>query len=284
MPPWQTQASQEVLLSKNFWRLKKRIESSGDIFEIDTSLIALYVGPESDVADLQVTYYDKNVPGELQQAVISPGAPFIGRLDAQLDTTVVATGQRARILVSPADIVNPAYLRPQLLQPFRTIRVPPFIDLVGVFGDLIQVPMQRSDRQFRTAAVAVGTDAGTGFADSVDVQFPIANRRCYTVSATRLAGFGTRAVDVEVSGVVLTPAGFSIPVILADFTLPVIAGVPTSQTISFLACDPQAVDTTVSPPVRIAAGNFDILIVNLEPAAGVGIPRVDLVIHASDRT
>lgn len=271
----QTQASDEVLRGKDFWRLRQQLESAGDIFEIDESVIALYVGPDSDAADLKVTYFDPAQPNGLQSAVISPGTPFNGRLDALLDQAIPATGQKARILVQPADIIGVTYLRPVLPQPAVIVRIPTFIDLIGVFGELIQVPTQRSDRQFRTPVLTVGA-GGTGFPNSTDIVFPLYNRRCWSVEVSRSPS--AVSMDVDISAVRLTPGANNQPVSLGSMSF---AGISVEQTqsLSFRACETGLDSADVQRP----GGLWDLLLVNLQTTAGGGPTPASVAITASDR-
>jgi len=255
----QTSATQEVLNSKDFWRLRQKLESSGDIFEIDNSIIALYVGPDSDISELEVTYYDEQIQGQLQQAVISPGAPFVGRLDALLATTAQATGQPARILVTARDIVDQSYLRPTALQPASIVRIPTFIDLVGVFGNLITVPQLRSDRSFRSPLIPF---LGTGFVGSTDIVFPVYNRRLVTVTVD-VPPFTDLFASIDC--VTLTPGANNHPVNIGTMTFPSLS-VGATQTLAIKAS---------------AVGVYDLLIVNLSSAVAAGSASV--TIRASDR-
>src|SRR5271154_733772 len=90
-----------VIRSQQFYRLKEAVESPGSIYEIDESALAIYIGPDSDISEVQVTYFNPDEPLGLETATVSVNGPFVGRLDALLKTTIPSTGQPARILLSP---------------------------------------------------------------------------------------------------------------------------------------------------------------------------------------
>ncbi len=275
--PFQTLPSIEVLNGKDFWRLRQELESVGDIFEIDVSCVALYVGPDSDAGNLRVVYFDpQQTPNELQEATISPGAPFLGRIDALLSQQIASTGQKARILVSPADLIDNNYVRPGVTQPAVTVRVPAFIDIVGVFGNLISVPQMRSDRRWQSPLLSVGA-GGAGFVNSTDIQFPIYGRKCWTVSVTRPSA--TQVLDVSIEGVRLTPGAVNPSVQLGTMSFPAIS-VDLTQSLSFRACETGLIP---SSDVQRPGGFFDILLVNLQlTGAGAGF-NASVSITATDR-
>ena len=241
------------------------LTSSGDIFEIDTSIRALYAGPDSDLGELRVIYFDRAQASGLQTAIISPGAPFIGRLDALLATRIPSTNQRARILLAPNDLVGNSYLRPVVGQPAVTVRELARIDFIAVLGEFPTVPQERSDRSFRSPAITYGA-GGSGFANSTDLQFPIYNRRLVTVTVNAPVALDELVVNIE--GVTLTAGGNNNPVPLGTLTFPAIL-VGASQTFVFRA----ATD-----------GTFDLMLINFAGStANEGAKTAAVTIRASDR-
>ena len=178
--PTNVTSDRSVLRSKNAYRLKQELGSQGDIFEIDSSAAAVFVGPDSDLTGYQLTYYDQDAANELQTATISVGGPLVTSVNALLDTRVSQTGQLARILASTTELYQPDYERNlgggnTVL---RTIIIPPLVNLVFSFTpDLAGLPSHRADRVIRLYNIpADGTALNT-----TDVMIPMYGRRSATV-------------------------------------------------------------------------------------------------------
>lgn len=170
----QTQASAAVLRSQELWRLFTEIETSGDIYEINTSLRGLVIGPNSDLESVAVTYYDPlNRPVEANELTVSVNDPFLGRLDVLLDQIYPQTvggaafsaGSPARAFVSPKDIIQNSYV-PATVVPSQAgdviAFVRPRIDLLGYFGDPSSVPAQRGERVINSEVPIFDRGAGSG--------------------------------------------------------------------------------------------------------------------------
>ncbi len=143
---------QAVLRSQEFFRLKRVIQGPGDIFELNESAKTIYLGPQSDISEVEVTYFNPSEPLGLETAIVSVNGPFVGRLDTLPKTNVPSTGQPARILVSPVDIVDPSYTPPGFT-PFRQYNVPAVLDLIVAVKPLDNVPEVRADRTLRFPSV-----------------------------------------------------------------------------------------------------------------------------------
>jgi len=158
-----------VLKSQDIFRLNQMLESSGDIFEIVSSLKAIGLGPESDVADLVVTYFDaQQTPTNVNQALISPQSPFVGRLDALLATQIPATGTQARLQVTTRDLVDNTYFprtfdRTGPTQDLFIARIRPAIDLIGYFTEPPVLPAGRPDRAHLFPYLQTSPNTGVGW-------------------------------------------------------------------------------------------------------------------------
>ena len=109
----QTTAIQAVQDGQEFWRLFTPLDSSGDIYESESSGRAFVMGSQSDVSQVGVTYFDFQAPDNSNCVTVSVDKPLIGRLDA-LGTKDYQTGDRARILISTNDLIPPVGFRPPL--------------------------------------------------------------------------------------------------------------------------------------------------------------------------
>lgn len=137
-----------VLNGQEYFRIKQELESGGDIFEIDSSVKALVIGPESDVSDLLVTFYDQQSNLKIGETIISAATPFIGRVDSFLSTVFPGTGLPARIQVSVRDIIDNTTVPQQIVTPEVISRPKPLIDLLAYFDIPASLPLGRADKSY----------------------------------------------------------------------------------------------------------------------------------------
>jgi hypothetical protein len=154
-------ASNRVLGGQDHWRLFQQIESSGDIWEIDESLKGVAIGPESDVSEVFLSYYDSAQPNSIQKLSVAVGNPFEGRLDALMGTPYPSTGSNGRILVSLGDLIDNAYEPlnwdpgdPPITPADPIIYVPSFVDLFGYFDKKAEQARVRSNRKILFSVAA----------------------------------------------------------------------------------------------------------------------------------
>lgn len=196
-----------VIRSQEYFRLKRVVVSPGDIYELEESTKAIYIGPDSDISEIQVTYFNPDEPNALETAVVATNGPFVGRLDALLKTIVPSTSQIARILINPVDIVDNNYTPPSIAQ--RLFRVPAQIDVIAALKELPDIPSVRADKTFRFPSVpftsnrTIPPDPDDG---STDLLVPIYGRRTVTVTA-----ISQRNVELEFSLVTLQPGQNTVP-------------------------------------------------------------------------
>lgn len=127
------------------WRLFTEIESSGDIYEADTSARALVIGPDSDVGRVMVTYFDEQAPASANSATLSVTKPWVGRLDA-FPARNYASGDAARLLFSLPDLMPPPFFTPSGAEPFELIQ--PTLDLLFYIAEEPGFIAPRSDKVF----------------------------------------------------------------------------------------------------------------------------------------
>ena len=151
----QRQASQAVLNGQEFFRLFQELESGGDIFEIDTGTKALCVGPQSDLANYAVNFFDFQAPDNIDEVNVSIFNPVIGRLDALLATKYpTASGLPALILLTPRDLVDNGWLPSDFVVPVPpffvgdriAVRVIPRVDIFSYLSNPAALAPQRDDR------------------------------------------------------------------------------------------------------------------------------------------
>jgi hypothetical protein len=203
------QASQAVLNGQEFFRLFQDLESGGDIYEIDTGTKALCVGPQSDLANYTVNFFDFQAPDNIDEVNLSLGNPVIGRLDALLATKYpTASGLPARILVSPRDIVDNTWLPTGFVPPafpiagdFVAARPRPRIDLFSYLSNPTALAPLRDDRLYQFPFTTALLSPARAF-----YILPYYGRRYGEFSFKNLTGgVGSQTYTVEVTGVNLFP-------------------------------------------------------------------------------
>lgn len=140
-------ASQEIAEGQEFYRLKTRLDSSGDAYELNVSAKAFAIGPESDVARCRVTYYDP-IHGA-QSIIVGVGAPFVGRVDSN-PQAVYPNGVPGNIIITPEDIIPD---RAALITAFTGVDTDfdiigfaqPKLDFVAYLSEPGQIPLRRAD-------------------------------------------------------------------------------------------------------------------------------------------
>lgn len=289
---------QQVLRSQEFFRLKQTLVNQGDIFELEESAKAIYIGPDSDIAEVQITYYNPDAPLNLETAIVAVNGPFVGRVDALNATKVASTGQPARILVAANDIVSNSYASPDSLA-LRSFNVPAVIDLMVALKGLPAIPEVRSDRTLRFNQVPYDTDpSGGGDDGSTDLIVPIYGRRMATVDVISK----NPDVDITVSLVNLLPGADTVPRQLGTITIPGSAPARSrSGVVVYRASDAARIgafdagsgeynesDQPPGPTQAIAGvprGMADLLLVNIKQTnAGGNTTRfVDVFIKVCDR-
>lgn len=183
--PTQPSAENAIKKKQSFYRICQEVGSPGAIYEIDISTLAVYIGSLSDVAEVRLAWLDSvgSPTNQMQMADVSVGGPFVGRMDALLDTSYPQIGQTARILAWPVDMVDPAYVRPTGpgAAPARRENFPTLIDLMCVTELPTVIPSRRADRTFRLPRVPFNNAAAGGNDGSTDLYIPIHGRRFVTV-------------------------------------------------------------------------------------------------------
>lgn len=289
-----------VQRAQEYFRLKQIVQSPGDIYEIDESSKAIYIGPDSDIGEVQVTYFNPDEPLSLETAVVSVNGPFVGRIDALMATNVSSTGQPARILVSPVDVVDNAYVPPASAA-LRRFNIPAVIDLMVALQELPELPAVRADRTLRFSQVPYDAPTVPPPDDgSTDLIIPIYGRRMVTVT---VIGNGA---DVQISLVTLLPGVATDPrflgLIQLPSTLPVTKIVRTAvirasdaarQGVNYdLAAVPTGYfaesDQPPNDPLLFGAfprGMADLLLINIKsPGAPPGTTHfIDVFVKIADR-
>ncbi len=210
-----------VTRSQEYYRLKRVVQSPGDIYELTESARAIYIGPDSDIGEVQITYYNPDEPLGLETATVSVNGPFVGRIDSLPLTKVASTGQPAHILISPVDIVDNNYANPFSVAN-RRFNIPAVIDLIIGLKPIDSIPSVRADRTYRFPNVpyneGADPDGPEGNDGSTDLIIPIYGRRMVTV--TTAGG----ALIMTMGLVTLQPGPANASRILGETQTPAIIG------------------------------------------------------------
>lgn len=167
----QPSSTDPVLAGQTFFRLKTQLVSQGDIYESEVSALGFALGPDSDLANVRLNYFDESAPGSVASAIISSDRALVGRFDARNDV-VLPSGSRGRILISPADYYNPFYVPVFTSANSQTQFIAPVIDVIQYFVSPPSLTPQRSDRTVRLQYLRP-----TGINGASMVIFPAYGRR-----------------------------------------------------------------------------------------------------------
>jgi hypothetical protein len=301
--PNQPGSPDAVLGNQEFFRIFQPVGGPGDIYEIDSSTRAIYIGPNSDLAEVRLQYYSKQAGGvdKMEVADVSVNGPFVGRLDSLLATQYPNIGQPGRILAYPVDIVDPAYVRPThpLFVPARRYNVPPAIDLICALKNLPDIPDVRADRTYRFPRVPFNNDAGMADDGSTDLVIPIYGRRMVTVQILTPVFVG-HFTDFYL--VALQPGQSTFAKFLGGITKPALS-ISDTDSVVYRASDqvsqylsmgnifglaPTGTDNvTEAAPLPRCKGMADLLVINIRPNYAppppAGYSLIDLFIKVSDR-
>jgi hypothetical protein len=105
----QPDADQYVINGYDFFRLNTLLATGGDIYESAQSGLGFAVGPESDIANVNVGYFDQQILTRINKFGIGPARSFVGRADANNLGQYLPAQRPARVLIWPDDMWNPAF-------------------------------------------------------------------------------------------------------------------------------------------------------------------------------
>lgn len=159
----QPNADQYMLSGSGFFRLNTLLSSPGDIYESPQSAHALCLGPQSDIANVNIAYFDPNVPGFMNFTAIAPRRAFIGQVYARNDAKYAPAQRPGRILFWSDDIFDPNFRPRSFVALTDTIEfLAPRLDVMEYFSPQELGPC-RTDRSFVFQDYPVGLGGGTFF-------------------------------------------------------------------------------------------------------------------------
>lgn len=137
-----------------FFRITTPLSSPGDIYESTMSSLAFGVGPESDIANVRVAYWDatKSSPPNntfMSFVTISPTRTFVGRLDSNESQRYSPADRKGRILFWADNIYDPNFRPSGFNSGSDEIEfVPPVLDVIQYFQDQPGLVPPRIDKQY----------------------------------------------------------------------------------------------------------------------------------------
>lgn len=196
----QPNSNSTVLAGQQVFRLRTTLLSAGDTYDSQQSGYGFAIGPDSDIANVEINYYDDTQPTRMNTVTIGAGSPYIGLILArnEKDTVYQPSGVQGRIIYSIADIVP---VQNQLTAdggfgppPDNVMRVSPILDILQYLSpppDNISAP-----RNDRTYFFVVPDTAGLA---STVMQFevPYYGRNYASISAFNLMGEASGTIKIE---------------------------------------------------------------------------------------
>ena len=149
----QPDANQYAIKGYQFFRLNTLLTSPGDIYQSQQSGHAFAVGPESDIANVNIAYFDDQIPNFMAQTVISPQRAFTGRIDSRNDSRFAPAARPGVILFWANDLYDPNYLPNALPARFNALTdaiqfVAPRLDVIEYFKPQDSLGPARENKEF----------------------------------------------------------------------------------------------------------------------------------------
>jgi len=145
-------SSQSTLSSQEIFRLFQGIESSGDIFVVDTSVRALTVGPQSDLANYKVNVFGPQSKDSVDEIFLAVQNPITGRRDAVNSSVYPESGLPGAIYVTARDLIDSTFVPSTFNNPFNddfvASRPKPNIDIVAHLSEPSVISPNRDDREY----------------------------------------------------------------------------------------------------------------------------------------
>lgn len=175
-----------------FFRLLTPLTSPGDIYESAQSGHAMALGPQSDVANAVVAYFDAQVQTFVNVTAIGPRRTFVGRIDARNDAKYAPSGRPGRILIFPADLFDPSFQPSGFVADSQTLTfVTPILDVIEYFSPQQSLGAYRDDKTYRFEGIP--NNGASGW-----IIIPYWGRKSATI---RFTNFTSDNLQTEIRGV-----------------------------------------------------------------------------------
>lgn len=158
-------STQPVLQSGDYYRLLTTLASPGDVYDSEESGYGVAIGPLSDIARVNVAYFDDTAPSKMRIVQVTNKAPLIGRINARpvvnygmpdfppagansLAGTPPEVPPRGRVLFSLADNVPQFNVAGSNSTMFTVGTQPIVLDLIQYFQPPAVLPTLRNDKKY----------------------------------------------------------------------------------------------------------------------------------------
>ncbi len=209
----QQDADQAVVKGADLFRLNTLLASPGDIYESSQGALAMALGPDSDIAEVNISYYDAQQPLGINNVVLSTTRSMVGKIDVNNTPAAYLPANRpGKILIAPANLWNPDFLPGEFDETHDTqILETPRLDVIQYFHDQPSLVPQRRDKTYTFQSVAVPAFA----AARAYVTVPFYGRKYANITVV-MPGGNTQGGFITVYGHTLTigdQSGAGTPVI-----------------------------------------------------------------------
>ena len=212
----QPDTSAPVYAGQGFLRLNTELVSPGDIYESAVGAKAFAVGPDSDLANIAIDYYDETKnPTFVNGVVISPQRTFVGPVSAANGSTYQPSGVPGRILFRPKDLYNPLVSVGTLIGTAvdESVYAPVRLDVIEYFTDQPSLGPPRRDKEFYFQKLLQNPAAH----NKIGVAIPYYGRKSgsylFRNRCAQPVSFGLFAVNYEISAnggyIVSTPVAIA---------------------------------------------------------------------------
>lgn len=144
----QPQADIYAVNNYKFFRLNTLLSSPGDIYESTQGGHAFCLGPNSDIANINMAYFDDQAPDFMQIITISPARSLTGQISARNESRYVPANRPGRILFWADDIYDPNFKPRSFVSGDIMQFIPPVFDVIEYFTSLPSVVPPRINKEF----------------------------------------------------------------------------------------------------------------------------------------
>lgn len=133
-----------------FFPISTPLSSPGDIYESPQSGHAFAVGPNSDIANVRMAYFDDQaVPGFMQFVTLSPRRALVGAINARNESSFTPANRPGKVLFWADDIFDPNYRPTGFVTLTDTIQFSaPVLEVMEYFQTAPALGPARIDKEF----------------------------------------------------------------------------------------------------------------------------------------
>lgn len=177
----QPSSAQYVIGGSQFFRLMTPLTSPGDIYESESSAHAFALGPDSDVANVTIAYFDNQANASFQSLTsVGPRRSFTGRIVADNVAKYAPASRPGRIFMFPADLFDPSFVPSGFVPDSQTLTfITPMLDVIQYFSPQQSLVPKRNNKEYRFEGIP--NNGASGW-----IIIPYWGRRSATIRITNL--------------------------------------------------------------------------------------------------